>query len=121
MCLQDVKLGRAKTVSRPAGNADLSPGGELFAQQNPNRAAYLVTVGWDDGGAATNRAYVRSGGIDGPLLAILTPHSPMLVLRVEDWGDAVFRPLYIYLSSVVFAAEVCVQSSEWLAPIDGIG
>lgn len=95
MCLFDLKTGRQKDAGRAVANrANINGSPQRMSAGNPNRTALLVTAvsGWSTLGECV--ALSSSANLD-DIWAAISPDSPHLMARVEDYGVLVTGEVWL--------------------------
>lgn len=118
MCKEDVRIGRKKTVLRGVQGVSGANGGRVLGM-NPNRATAMVSlVGYDTAEPFT-LVVILSGGIEGPVIGMVSATAPHWRATVEELGDAVTGEIYtlqeLGTDPTVAASEV--QWTEALADL----
>lgn len=119
MCLQDVRLGRGRSVQSVAQDQVGLDTGLIHGTNNPNRAAYIITARFDRTLYAGECLVIRSGSLTGPALGAIVAEAPTLVLDVLTHGDAVVRPISV-ADQANFGIDYHVSEAVWLAPVDEV-
>ena len=113
MCIQDVRIGRAKATN--IGKVGTISAAEALPVRgnNPNRAGLSVSITPDPQTDPTATVTIRAFNADGPAVGVVSVQRPFWRGSVEEYGDGITGEVWI---SCVFGTSVpyVVSESVWL-------
>lgn len=119
MCVQDVKLGRAKhvTSNQAAFLPNFLP--QRFLAANPRRATLIVAAAIDPDTVPGSWTWIRSGGPTGAVIGILTGYHPICVMDVETYGTAGTGEIWIG-GHASGGEEMNITELSWLEEVEEV-
>lgn len=114
MCMKDVRMGRAKTTDGTGLFVTVDMTGERVFINNARRAGLTFSMLSPTTPTPGQNVMIRKGGFEGPVLAVLTEHSPHWEGHVEQWGDGITGDIWL-VSTDNNDPEVYCSEAVWLS------
>lgn len=100
MCIQDVRLGRAKAAVNHPDGADVTVEGVQLLAANPRRAMIAFSLVSQPNSVDPQVVMIRAENAAGPLIGVLTGSHPHARFSVEDFGTAILGRIWANAGAV---------------------
>lgn len=119
MCKEDVRIGRKKVGKIGRVDGTVNSEGVQFLPINPNRATAVCVLSDDPVTRPGSLIVIRSGSATGPLLGVLSDHSPEWRGTVEEFGVGITSSIWLVEKTAV--APTCESGEyEWIEALESL-